>query len=337
MALATVRNNVNTFRNNLGSVGACWPPRLDRGKVLGRKGTIHERGNDRLKGFADVLVDKNNAFSILRNVRDEGNHQEVTRITLRALVRHQDLSTICRNTASECGFLIEAIIPLGPRYDNTFIVYFGCNSSDRTVSDDIGEQQTAEIKIASVRKPLSSGELFASVNSNGYAIDREIDTANGDMDRLVKLYQECLPLYFVELDRNNLISILTNSENSVVVIRDNGTIVSAAVAEHATIQVGDITLPLVELSECATDPEYRRRGLVSATLHSLILSLTPETIIYSEARAPHLPINVALRKNSLSYCGTLPKHCIIGGAESLEGNNGFMDMEGLNVWSMVMQ
>jgi hypothetical protein len=269
-------------------------------------------------------------------VRDEGDRKEVTRITVRALVRDQDIPIICQSIASECGFVVEAVVPLGARYENTSILYFGHNSLERTVSDVVRTLQTSGITIASAREPLSSDELLASVNSNGYSLGREIDTTNGDMDRLVRLYRECLPLYFVELTHDNLVSILTNTENSVAIVRDHGTIVSAAVAEHATVRVGDIVLPLVELSECATDSNYRGRGLVSSVLHNLVSSLTQGTIAYSEARAPHLPINVALRKNGLTHRGTLPKHCIIGGIESLEGNGAFQDMEGLQVWSRVI-
>ncbi|MFA5050009.1 MAG: GNAT family N-acetyltransferase [Candidatus Micrarchaeia archaeon] len=307
-----------------GSIGASWPPTVDR-------------VNSRLKGFIPFILNKNNTEGILREVQREGELQNVSRITIRALSNNNSIKEL-NSIAEVNGFELEAQIPLGPRYSDTSILYFARNSNQRRVNEDIRHIQREIIENTQLKNPKTREELVRILTSNGYTQDSNINTGNGDMQRLVNLYSQCLPVYLMDLNRENIKEMIENEDNQTLVIRNNGLIISAAIAEHAIINIEGLILPLVELSECATDPNYRGQGLLSAILSTLISMQEEGSIIYSEARAGHLPINVALRNNSLDYQGTLNKHCVIGESvqNPIEGLGPFSNMENLNVWSGIV-
>lgn len=319
-----------------GSIGLAWPPMLDRTPIVdGVTGSTIARGNDRIKGMVPYLLTNNNAERILGEVADMGREVGVSRITLRAIVAGQDFERVME-IAGRVGLPIEASIPLGSGYNNTYLVYFGRNDLARTVAEEVRVEQAAIVEDIMQRTPESSEDLRNVLTSNGYSLDQRVNTTNGDLGRLVELYRLCLPRYLLDLNEDNIREAVDNPDNLVLVIRNGGRIISSAIAERAVTKVDGENYPLVELSECVTDPNHRQEGLMSVLLFELIQRLEQGSIIYSESRAPDRGINTAIRKAGLVYAGpgTLQKHCVIGERESLEGTGGHEEKENLNVWYM---
>lgn len=330
-------------RTITGSIGIAWPPKIDRMPVKDNvTGGIHPFGNDRLKGFVPFVLDLENTENTLREIREIRTRENVSRVTIRALVSDNDLYQITQQILSEHGFSTEAYIPLGKVLPGFTLVYFGHNTIDRTVSNSVRVNQINAIKAILGRPQKNEEELLGTMQSNGYVFDKNVDTSNGDIDRMIALYQICMPRYLMELNRENMSLMIENRENDILVVRHNGKIIASAFAEHAMANVKNSSemhiLHLVEMSECVTDPEYRGNGLMSAILYGLYSQLEPGTIVYSEARASSIGMNTALRNNGFDGRpnNVLPKHCIIGDIEPAEGPGPFEHMENLQVWYKII-
>lgn len=307
-----------------------WPPRVDRSSMHDRvTGNIITKGNDRVRAFAPVLLDRNNSTGILREVRDAGEGEDVSRVAMRALVRPGEERMTVANAAF-IGLAREGEIPMRGRT----LMYFGRNSEERRVPDIVRvRQQMTSLQIGA-RRPKTEGQLLEIIRANGYEFDDNVDER--DFQRLLELYDTCLPRYCVNLDSGKLSELFRDPANAFAVIREGGRIIAAAVAEQSVMDVGGMTLHDVEISECVTDPEHRGQGLMSAIIHRLIASIqaTEDTVIYSESRAGFPPINRAMRNNGMVLRGWLEKAVVIGENGPLEGPGEFEHMESLNVWAL---
>ncbi|NCN27925.1 GNAT family N-acetyltransferase [bacterium] len=78
-----------------------------------------------------------------------------------------------------------------------------------------------------------------------------------------------------------------------------------------------------ELTDCATNPAYRKKGLMSKVLSGLILDLKgmeyATAYTFSRARIPG--INIVFKKLGFLYCGQLSQSCRIGDG-----------LEDMNIW-----
>ncbi|MFH1394516.1 MAG: GNAT family N-acetyltransferase [Candidatus Micrarchaeota archaeon] len=307
-----------------------WPPRADRASMLDRvSGKVIENGNDRLRAFAPAVLNKRNSEGIMRQAREAGEREEVSRITMRAVVRPEDAEVVCA-TAAYAGLPREGQIMM----DGRLLVYFGRNSGMRRVSTETSLGQRASASQIMARAPKTEEQLLGIIRANGYVFG---DTVNErDFERLVELYGTCLPRYCVTLDSNKLTELFMNPENAFAVIRERGRIIAAAVAEQSIIAISGASLHDVEISECVTDPGHRGKGLMSAIIHRLISSIRMgrDTLIYSESRAGFAPINAAMRNNGMVHSGWLEKAVVIGENGPVEGPGQFEHMESLNVWAL---
>jgi putative beta-lysine N-acetyltransferase len=79
-----------------------------------------------------------------------------------------------------------------------------------------------------------------------------------------------------------------------------------------------------EMTDCATYPEYRGKGILSNIINELELELKNRNFItlYSLSRAINIGINMVLCKHEYKYSGRLLKNCNICGA-----------FEDMNIWT----
>jgi|GEM_PF-4800146 len=324
-----IRREITLSRTRIGTA-PMWPPKVDRVRMLDRvsEKTI-EKGNDRLRAFAPIVLNKKNSEGIIRQVRDAGEEEGVSRIAMRALVRAEDAQRVAA-TAAFAGLPREGQIPVNGR----LLMYFGYNLDGRRVTNEARRgQQIAASQIGS-RRARTKDELLAIIRSRGYQFDDVI--SRREFPRLVELYRTCLPRYCVNLNSDKLTELFRNPANAFAVIRGRGRIIAAAVAEQTLIELPGASLHDVEISECVTDPEHRRRGLMSAIIYRLIsnIQIGNDTVIYSESRAGVPSINCAMRNNGMVHSGWLEKAVVIGDNGPVEGPGAFEHMESLNVWSL---
>lgn len=309
-----------------------WPPIVDRRPMTDHtRGVIIQTGNDRLKGFAPFALNRCNAEGIMRETRDAGTRAGVSRITVRGFVSSGEMAPV-RETANGNGLAVEAYVPMM----NGGIAYFGWNRDDRKPDQEVRQAQECVAQNIMLRNPKTRGELNAVMGANGYSFDSGEHLSNPDIERLVELYRICLPKYSVELNEGYIGELTRAPENVTIVVRDGGRIIAAAVAEKSIREIDGIRILDVEISECATDPDHRGRGLMSAIIRRLMdgIGRTPGTAIYSESRAAHAQINAAMRSNGMFYCGRLDKAVVIGGETAGEDDGRFGHMESLNVWAI---
>jgi hypothetical protein len=291
-------------------------------------GGFFRRGNDRTRAFAPFILNKDNCGSIMRETRDAGDSDGTSRTTMRAIIRPEDMGSVV-GSARDCGLDLEAVIEIGAGP----LAYFGRNDGMRRTPGTIRDSQITNASAVMARAPRTESGNLRTIDFNGYTADSEISAK--DTNDLIELYQLCLPRYCVALNEEKIGELFMDPANTVALIRDQGRIIAASVAERSLVQVGDDVIEDIEISECATHPDHRARGLMSAIIGQLIQEIgqAESRVVYSESRAAHTPINIAMRNNGMTYCGRLEKAVVIGDGEHAEGRGDYSHMESLNVWA----
>lgn len=100
-------------------------------------------------------------------------------------------------------------------------------------------------------------------------------------------------------------------------VEDNGKIVACASADLVPDAL------TAELTDCATDPDFRKKGLMMKILTDLMWDLEQRdyhsAFTYSRARVPG--INILFKKLGFKYCGSIHQSCRIGDG-----------LEDMNIW-----
>jgi len=328
-----------------GSVGAVWPPTVDTKPLTDNlTGDILHRGNDRVKGFyPNIIQDKNELRLFMDELIKLFAMHDVSRLTVRAIIPNTLLSGELYNLLNYEKYspiMNEARISLSGVFPGHSLAYLALNRNSRFSNTPDIINNRSWVSIIMQRQSKTEAELLRIVNSNGYAFDTQF--TEQDISNLVSLYNLSLPRYLMVMDNTTVESMLSNPDNQRLFIRNHeGIIISSAMAEHAHIPLsidknsGVYNLHIAEMSECVTLPNYRGQGLMSAILYKLIQDMNIGTVVYSESRAPHKPINISMRNNGLNYTGTINKHCVIGDNTSLSHGSAFSQMEDLHVWALV--
>ena len=141
-------------------------------------------------------------------------------------------------------------------------------------------------------------------------------------------------IFFVS--SNSFIDFLVKSPTSITALaRDNnGNIVSVAVAEVAEILTDRGLLRISELSDEATHPYHRNKGLnqscVSALVQELLATYGGKIhLIFEEDRAPSRGVNQQSANLGFRYAVRLNRHCRINADRDIEVEGPYED---LNVW-----
>lgn len=316
------RNNVASTQPS--SIGLAWPPRYD----------FH---NQRVKGWAGLVetryclerrlaegVSEVHMHLAPRNVSEDG----ATRLALRFVVPnmgiqllrdHSRFSESLGSLASERGWSggVEAIIDISRVLPGHSIVYFGFNAPGRIMNSEIFRAETASADAVNQMPIVPLQEAIARIQNAGLCLEVLPHASPEEISRITQLYQQAFPRYIFPIDETAVSDIVNNPDNLVLVARNqSGRIVSSLAAEHAVFHVGNRGINLIEVSEAATDTEYRGNGLLTALYQQIIDILhqgydSGNTIVYAEARAPWVPANIVTRRGGLEFCGMLNQPCTI--------------------------
>jgi hypothetical protein len=196
----------------------------------------------------------------------------------------------------------EAFIPMDLN-DVGGVAYFGGNACFREpcTADERDQEQN-----------LLRGVMSRPVNGRAQpeeTIEFLKNPTDQDIRDLLGVYAAAYAQYMVAFTKTTITNMCR--DNLVVVARNTeGRIVAVSQGERAAIS--ELGITLVELTETATHPAYRSRGLTTHCKLKIIDAVrSPRTMIYAESRANWGGV---LRQNhsiGMKVAGRLERHCKI--------------------------
>lgn len=211
------------------------------------------------------------------------------------------------------GFIMEAEMP---GYFKGKTGYFlskfltsGRQKSDRVIEEDHVIEMTKDYKEKDYRSSIPKG----------YSIRNAVLE---DAQEMAKLYAEVFETYPNPMDQPNYIQKVMKENVFFKVILYRGKIVSAASADM------DVKNLNAEITDCATLPAHRGKGLMGALMVDLEKDLNKKgyLTLFTMARAISVGMNIAFARQNYKYTGRVIKNCNISG--------GFEDM---NIWVKEMK
>jgi len=155
--------------------------------------------------------------------------------------------------------------------DNSWFIYVANNKPGRELI--VPREKMVEATRTPNRETPSPLERIHAINQQGYTFVRHIP--EDQVDQVYALWGETFGWERQEVDnlRRRLMTADSSPSSQKDVwfsaIEDNGTIISAAMAERLSIPSASGTLDLVESTEWRTKDEYAGNGLMAATLGAL--------------------------------------------------------------------
>lgn len=209
------------------------------------------------------------------------------------------------------GFALEGIIP-GYLAGETgfFLSYF---------TDPDRQQSTRLEQENEILEAVLDADLTDPVIDDRFAV---VEATEADLPEMAELFALTFDTYPTPLHQPEYIRKLMRTEEALFrLVRDEeGKLVSAAAAEV------DWEQRHAEMTNCATLPECRGEGLMSAILADLepVMRRRGVDCLFSLARASSFGMNMVLRRLGYRFRGRMINNCHICG-----------DWEDMNVWVKV--
>lgn len=179
-----------------------------------------------------------------------------------------------------------------------------CKSSQAKVAENV---------LLKAREYMNSS--YVSTLQDGY----EIRNANSaDIREIAALYGTVFETYPTPMDNPNYVAEVMQNSLIFKVATQEGKIVSAASADM------DVENLNAEITDCATLPNYRGKGLMDKLVAELENELQQRgyLTIYTIARSTSLGMNIVFARRSYRYGGRLVNNCHICG-----------QFEDMNIWT----
>ncbi|MBA4320075.1 MAG: putative beta-lysine N-acetyltransferase [Flavobacterium sp.] len=138
-----------------------------------------------------------------------------------------------------------------------------------------------------------------------------------DIGQIIDLFKAVFQTYPSPVYSHEYLEHVMDKQILFKVAVDDGKIISIASADMDKLNLN------AEITDCATYPEYRGKGILTNLICSLEKGLKDRSFItlYSLSRAINPGINMALSKLDYKYCGRLINNCHICG-----------NFEDMNIW-----
>ena len=290
---------------------------------------FYDADNKRVKAFYTNSIESESQLEeMINDLRGMKEQHDADRITARFIVND--------NVKREEG--IEARIPLSNGLGNYSLIYFGENTPQRQSAEEILTQEKTYVNTIKDKPTVGIEEALRRPEQTGYTVEILENPSQKDLKDIIDVYSSSFDSYTYELNPENVEWLVTNPDNVVAVARDKNGIVSIGVAETGETPLciegeGERTFKFSELSDAATHPDHRAKGLYTATSVLLHKELTERgfDLVYGEARACNYGVNKSCQKIGREYFGTLEKHCVISGHKDIPEQG---EYENLNVWGM---
>ena len=246
------------------SIGPTYPPQESSfGRIKGFEVRFVVDSDEKLKEIETMLE------SLVKNKMNS----EITRVSYRFLCSRKVLRK-SKKFLSKWG---ESVFSLGGSedFDGLYVVYAGQNSKQRRSDNSDMKKSSNNIESALRRPRKKFKEIIKRVEDQGYSIEsvshttRKIDS--NFRSQMVSLYSR------FGWSPEEVLDILENETNIIVVAKKNGQVVSAGLAERASVNVNidgkTKELRIAELTEAATVSEHQGKGLYTAVAATLLSSL----------------------------------------------------------------
>lgn len=207
----------------------------------------------------------------------------------------------------ESGFVVEGTIPGYFKGEDAYCVSYYLDTNRQ-----ISKQEQVENNI--LHDCVSSpGSFISGIDENIFIRDANIK----DIPQMITLFKEVFKTYPSPIFSASYLENILNTKTLFKVVDIEGKIISIASAEMDTLNLN------AEITDCATYPGYRGKGLLTNLMYQLERTLKEKGFytLYSLCRAIEPGINKALSKLQYRYTGRLINNCNICG--------GFEDM---NIW-----
>ncbi|MBI3630994.1 MAG: hypothetical protein HY221_01520 [Candidatus Sungbacteria bacterium] len=282
-------------------------------------GVGYDVHNDRSKGFLlQMQMSLGGISSLLEQIGEE--HQEGTRLTIRIPLAQSVDATLAwrlraewkRNAEISC----EAMVSVGGRCGLGVIAYYGANCAGRRTPGDFCSREWVILEEA-CKRPPTSRKLLAE-----YRVNILRGQSEADIGRLAEIYDASFRSYSADLSAESIAQMAR--DNTIAVARAaDGKIVAVAQAEVVSLLIGGYPWRLIELSETATDPVFRGRGL-SQRCKGLLLEVLqgPDAIFYTESNAGHLPVLKSNHNLGFRPAGRLEQHCVLDSGDEEPAGRG---------------
>ncbi len=301
--------------NSIGQVGQLY---LDRDNTLSN--------NNRVKQVMPQIIDRSQLEQLVQQGIEYRDETQATRFTGVYLVEGNYQDIIDMHTT-------EVAVPLNNGYSGVNLVFAGSNTPERIAPQRIRVYQEEILEEVLARKDLDIAHPY------GINFERLLteNLTEQDIIDLEDLYDRAFVKYTVDLNQDTIRNMVNDTTTYVARDQENAKIVAASVAEIAPLNTGRGLFRFCEISEMATLPEYRSRG-ISTYLTAMMINEIRENVdfLHAQARAVHPAVNHVFRKLGFDAQGILPQHCIIAGRTK----NGELVEEGLGdlrVYSMLPQ
>lgn len=227
--------------------------------------------------WLDQAAARNNLGKILFYIRRSGDH-----------------------LLGQCGYILEGIIPGFFRGDDA-LCYSRFTDSERSKSPYYDQEEEMLNKIKEKNNQEATKEL-----PPGFIISK---ISRGQAGELVNLYRQVFSSYPSPLFNPDYVRKVMQTHVTFFGAFAGDKLVSAASADM------DLHNRNAEITDCATLPEYRGKGLLNNLIRTLEQELSTINIgtLYSLARAGSYGMNAALYRLGYDYRGRFINNCHIGG------------------------
>lgn len=212
----------------------------------------------------------------------------------------------------------EKLLPHGFVLEGIFKYYFNgehayCLSKFYTQERRVSlmfDKETEILEAVSRVQPEEQGPLL----SDEFELREAVEA---DIPEISALYNNVFKTYPIPLNQPQYVELLMDADYLFMVITHNGKIISCASADIS------YDLSNAEITDCASLPEYRGRGLMFAVISALEIEVKNRGIkcLYSIARALSPGMNTVFKKLGYTYTGRLLNNCNI-----------FGKFEDMNLW-----
>lgn len=206
------------------------------------------------------------------------------------------------------GYVLEAVVRHFHRGDDAYVVS-KFRSQERLTSHCLMEEILLIERILAEQNPETPTPL-----GPGFQVR---SARSQDVDQLVELYREIFETYPSPLLHRGYLEAVLQKDSLFAVCTQGDRIVAAASAE---LHPADLA---AELTDCATRPEARGKGIMTHLLRWLEHELRERRYIcaYTMARARSFGMNMVFHRMGYTFLGRLVNNCDIYGA-----------YEDMNIW-----
>lgn len=249
--------------------------------------------NERLKIVEHKGISENTVTEIVDFSNGEGLGKIISNCRLEQVELFQS-----------CGFIVEGRINGFYGGEDGYCVSHFLNSRRQTNSrTDEEDSILSQCLNDSKRLLVQEGNDLKIRNANIY-----------DIPQMIKLFSRVFETYPSPIFSREYLKKIMGGRVLFKVIEEDGKIISIASADM------DKTNLNAEITDCATYPEHRGRGLLPNLIYSLEADLKKMNFrtAYSLSRAINPGINKVLSRMDYEYCGRLVNNChICGGYEDM--------------------